>query len=84
MIALPSIEAIEYGRRILTQDVERLRKFEADALARGDVEQSKNWQRMANWIEWRILGDGQGCVVTGFDPRYTEPSFRATLEEIER
>lgn len=80
MSTLPSVEAIEYGRGVLTRQVEQLRRFEADALTSGDAEQSERWRRTADWIEWRILGDGKGCVITGFDPRYANPGYRAVVE----
>jgi len=75
---LPSIEAIKYGRRVLQADVERLRRFEKEALERGDGEQAVQWARIAAWNERTFLGDS-GCVITGFDGRWLTPKFREAM-----
>ncbi len=78
---IPSVDAIEYGRRVLDNEIARLRKFEADAAADGRVEQSERWRYMARWLE-RMRGDGTGCVITAFDSRWLNDGFRAMYKDV--
>lgn len=76
---IPSVEAVEYGREVLEREVERLRRFEAKAAERGDVEAAERWGRLRKWLSWQVLGGSEGCVITAFDARWLDESFRRTM-----
>lgn len=78
-MTIPSIEAIEYGRGVLEREVKRLTDFEAQAASRGDDEAAARWARIRKWLSWQVLGDGEGCVVTAFDSRWLNDSFRSVM-----
>lgn len=79
-VNIPSIEAVTYGRGVLEREIQRLQDFEAQAQARGDAEAALRWRRTYRWAE-RMLGDGTGCVITAFDARWLDESFRSTMGE---
>lgn len=79
--AVPTAEAVAYGRRVLQHEVDRLRKFELQARARDDVEAAERWRRIYQWIEWSVIGKGEGCVITAFDERWLNESFRSIMSE---
>lgn len=80
---VPSIEAVEYGRRVLEREVERLKGFEASAKAKGDPYASERWGRIHKWLSWQVLGAGEGCVITGFDARWLDESFRSIMSQVD-
>jgi len=61
--------AIAWARAKLQRSVDRLHDFERQAIEKGAPERVERWRRTAKWIEWQILGTGEGCVITPFDPR---------------
>jgi hypothetical protein len=77
-LQIPSKEAIEYGRRVIQKEVDRLKQFARQANGKGDVEVAV---RMA--VRWRalqqLLGDG-GCVIAPFDERWLDDNFRKMYE----
>jgi hypothetical protein len=79
MITVPSIEAVEYGRAVLEREIKRLQDFEASATAKGDRDAAERWGRLHKWLSWQVLGDGKGCVITAFDARWLDESFRSTV-----
>lgn len=78
-MSVPSIEAVEYGRGVLEREIKRLQDFEAQAASRGDEEAALRWGRIRKWLSWQVLGDGQGCVITAFDARWLDESFRSMM-----
>lgn len=78
-MTIPSIEAVEYGRGVLEREIQRLKDFEAQAASRGDDEAEARWRRLYCWLSWSMLGDGEGCVVTAFDARWLDESFRSMM-----
>lgn len=75
---VPSVEAIEYGQRAVGGLRDRLRRWEKECAEKGDDEGAEQWRRMANLIEMRLLG-GSGCVITAFDDRWLDPTFRTAM-----
>ena len=73
-IAIPSKEAVEYGRSVIEREVARLRQGEANYTAKGDAEKAARWWFAAYWLE-RTLG--HGCVIGPFDARYLDDEWRA-------
>lgn len=76
---VPSVAAVAYGRGVLEREVERLKGFEASALAKGDRDASERWGRLHKWLSWQVLGAGEGCVITAFDARWLDESFRSMM-----
>lgn len=80
-VKIPSVETVEYGRRVIERDVERLKDFTCQAIERGDTEQAEDWRRIESWLHRSFLG-GEGCVITAFDSRWLNPEFRSIMEEV--
>jgi hypothetical protein len=72
---MPSVEAVAYGRKVLEQEIQRLAK----ATEKGDTEAAERWGSIHRWLSWSVLGDGEGCTITAFDPRWLDESFRSTI-----
>ena len=81
-MSIPSIEAVEYGRSVLEREIKRLQDFEAQATSRGDDEAVVRWGRIRKWLSWQVLGDGEGCVITAFDARWLDESFRSMMGDV--
>ena len=80
-MTIPSVEAVTYGRAALEREVKRLQDFEASATAKGDRDAAERWGRLHKWLSWQVLGAGEGCVITAFDPRWLDESFRSMMAE---
>lgn len=61
-------EAVAWARAGVMREVERVEKFAATALKRGDSEASARWRRFANLLRMSFIG-GEGCVIATFDER---------------
>ena len=70
-------DTLSQAREALQRDAALLRRWEAECEERGDQEQARGWSRVAWWIEYRLLGDGDGCVIRPFDARWLDDDFRA-------
>ena len=81
-MTIPSVEAVEYGRSVLQAEIQRLKGFEASAAAKGDRDAAERWGRLHKWLSWQVLGDGEGCVITAFDKRWLDESFRSMMGEV--
>jgi hypothetical protein len=80
---VPSVEAVEYGRRVLNQEIGRLNTFVTEARNRGNEEAAQRWLRIRRWFEYQMLGsDKGGCVVAPFDRRWLDPKFREAMEQV--
>lgn len=80
-MSLPSIETVEYGRRVIGEVRDLMRKFERDSL---HTAQGERWRMVANVLDRYLLGFGKGsCTITPFDERYLDPAFRATWEQLD-
>jgi hypothetical protein len=77
-LQIPSKEAIEYGRRVIQKEVDRLKGFVETARAHGDFGVAERHD-----IRWRaiaqLLDDG-GCVIAPFDERWLDDTFRNTVQ----
>lgn len=82
-ITVPSIEAIEYGRRVIQPVHDLLKEWEAKALSEGDEVRASKFRFTAFMIQTKLLGhDDGGCVITSFDKRWLDPKFRQAMEAI--
>ena len=82
MPEIPSREAVEYGRKILMNEIVRLRNLQYSSRSEGEELNSLKWKAIADWIDNRILGFEGGCVITGFDVRWLDDSFRSAMKEV--
>ena len=82
MPPIPSVDAVEYGRRTIGDFRERMLRFEAQSAGRGDRDKANQWRKVACLLDMFLLGseDG-GCVITPFDQRWLDPTFRSIYEE---
>lgn len=82
---VPSVEAVEYGRKVIGRLIDKYRGWEQKAKAAGDEEQEIGWRRIANSLVRDLYGyDDGGCVITAFDKRWLDPEFRRVMEEVRR
>jgi hypothetical protein len=77
-VPIPSVEAIEYGRRVILAMVEKYERFAA--IETKDADRSKRHLMRAAVMRCELLG-GVGCVVAPFDERWLDPKFRAVYEK---
>ena len=74
---IPSIESIEYGRRVVGDFRSRMARFEDQAFKRNDRDAAEQWGTVVRLIDMFLLGDDDGgCVVQPFDQRWLDPGFR--------
>jgi hypothetical protein len=75
---IPSKEAIEYGRRVIQKEVDRLKGFAHQASSKADIDVAVRMD-----VRWRalqqLLGDG-GCVIAPFDERWLDDNFRDAIQ----
>lgn len=74
----PSKDAVEYGRRHLLAEIERLREGERSFNEKGEPDKAARWRFAAYWLD-RMLG--HGCVIGAFDERWLDDGFRTVMEE---
>jgi hypothetical protein len=79
-LQIPSKEAVEYGRRVIQKEVDRLKGFARRANGNADIEVAVRMD-----VRWRaiaqLLGDG-GCVIAPFDERWLDDNFRKMYETV--
>lgn len=80
-VNIPSKEAVEYGRRVIGQERERMVKFMASSHERGDQEAWAKWKRVVFVIDRFLMSDA-GCTITPFDERWLDDEFRAVMEQV--
>ncbi len=78
--AIPSKDAVEYGRSVIGPKIDKYRRWERQAKAKGDEEQMLSWRRLANMLVRDLYGhDDGGCVIAAFDVRWLDDGFRDTM-----
>lgn len=79
----PSVETVEYGRRVVQAMHDKYARFEQQAREKGDEAQADSWRRITWALTRDLLGyeDG-GCVITAFDRRWLDPEWRAWYEGV--
>ena len=77
---IPSVEAVEYGRRVMLNEIGKLKDFEKQARTKGDEDAAERWKLRWKWMDWKLVGPGEGCVITAFDARWLDPEFRRIYE----
>lgn len=63
-------KAVAYGRSVLLREVQMMEDW-ADEAEQTGVGKT-DWRVISNWVRWKLLGDGEGCVVTPFDERFVD------------
>ena len=85
-LEIPTAEAVEYGRRVLATEIERIdRAIEATRQA-GDHGAVQRWRRTRFTIK-RLLGPDEGdessCVIAPFDLRWLDREFRLSMLRVQ-
>lgn len=60
--------ALAWARAKIQRDIDRFRKFEAEARGRQDEALASQWRKFANFLQMDFIG-GEGCVIAAFDER---------------
>lgn len=81
MPTIPSKEAIEYGRRVIKQMLDRLENVAKDEKQEPDLRQ--RFRYLANMIRMQLYGfeNNSGCVIRPFDDRWLDDDFRKIYED---
>ncbi len=79
---IPSVEAVTYGRNVIQREIKRLQDFERQARERDDESAADKWHQTSRWLDWQVLGDGKGCVITAFDARWLDEEFRGMMSKV--
>jgi hypothetical protein len=80
---LPPLVAVEYGRAVLLREIERLQGFERMMADDGQSAAASRWRSRWQVIEKDLLGfDDGGCVITPFDKRWLDLTFRETMTAV--
>lgn len=61
-------DALAWARARVQHQIDRFRRFEAQARERGDEERASQWRKYANLLQMDFIG-GEGCVIAAFDER---------------
>lgn len=75
--ALPSKEAVEYGRRHIAALRDRFRSM-ADS-PQLTWEARAGWRKAAAALSHQMLANEGGCVIQPFDARWLDDEFRASM-----
>lgn len=74
-----TIQRIRAG---VQQQVDLLKRWEAESLAAGEYDKAKRHRWASFIIEHKLLGAGEGCVITTLDARWMDDDFRAMMEPV--
>lgn len=77
-MTVPSVETVEYGRRVVLHQIEKLKRFENES-RHIDPHKAQEWRMAWRYMERTLIGPGEGCVITAFDERWLDPEFRERM-----
>lgn len=82
MPQIPSKEAIEYGRRVIKQKLDRLENVAKDEKNHPDLRQ--RFRYLASMIRLQLYGyeENSGCVILPFDERWLDDDFRKMMQGV--
>lgn len=73
-------DALAWARSHVQGFVDKMRRFEKQAMERGDAQLESQWRKIANSVSMTFIG-GNGCVIGAFDQRL--PQFVDLFEKSE-
>lgn len=74
----PDKETVDRTRSSLEGVLEQGRRIAATK----SPEHREGMEQMARLIEWRLMGDGTGCVITSLDRRWLDDEFREKMSDL--
>lgn len=67
---VPTQEAVNWARATVLRSMEKFRRWESEAAAKGEPERAKRWRAMAYMFEHELIGGG--CVIGPFHPKVVQ------------